>query len=118
MSTTSLGEEERRIADRVLRDIESDWVLYQERMARRNLNFDFLNRRQWTADEIAAHERQKRYPYVFNEIRRIMNHVIGMQVQTRMDAKLIPREKGDSALTQILSHVVKWAEQVNNHELS
>jgi len=66
---------------------------------------------QWTDFEKQLHKEQQRIPYVFNYIKRYVDHMIGTQVQTRMDAKLLPREPGDEKEIDLLQHILKWTEQ-------
>lgn len=66
---------------------------------------------QWTDFEKNLFEKQQRVPYVFNYIKRYVDHMIGTQVQTRMDAKLLPREPGDENEVELLQHILKWTEQ-------
>lgn len=102
--------------DRVNADLESVQDFFYEKAIERNRNFDFYANRQWTEKELYDHERQHRHPYQFNEIQSKIDHLMGMQVQTRMDTKCIAREKGDEAIAAALSHLVKWVEQVNDFE--
>lgn len=78
----------------------------------RNLNFYVGN--QWSDEEIAAHHEQNREPIVFNEILHKVDHLVGSQMQTRMDSKAVAREPSDEATAQLLTYLLKWVEQVNS----
>ena len=79
-------------------------------------NADYYASRQWTQEELDAHIRQYRRAYVFNEIRQIVDNIVGTENQTRMDSKILAREKGDEVAAECLTSIVKWCEQVNDLE--
>jgi len=104
------------LLDRIQSDLETAYPIFEPRLDARNRNADFYANRQWTAEEIAKHTEQFRKAYVFNEIQNKVDHLVGTQMQTRLDAKCMPRERGDEAQAELLTYLVKWAEQVNNLE--
>ncbi|KKN79182.1 hypothetical protein LCGC14_0341990 [marine sediment metagenome] len=104
------------IIDYIFNDLDSVKEVFREKVAVRNRNFDFYAGRQWTNEEYQMHKKQFRVPYVFNEIKSKVDHLVGTQTQTRLDARLVPREKGDEAAAELLTFIVKWAEQMNNLE--
>lgn len=95
-------------------DSAKDFFLNKQAIGLRNL--DYYAARQWTAEEIRAHEKQFRKAYVFNEIQRIVESLIGTQTQTRLDTKVMPREVGDEKQAELLNYIVKWVEQINDIE--
>ena len=108
---------ENEIRRRIERDLDGVQNLYTDRMFERIRNWDYYKGDQWTPDEIAMHHSQKRHPYVFNEVEAKVNHWIGTQTQTRMESRIIGREKGDAAAAELLNHLIKWAEQANSMEI-
>lgn len=95
-------------------DRVKSWFEDRYRVGLENMRFYWGEH--WTQTEIAQHLRQNRTPYVFNEIYRAIENLNGIQIQTRLDAKAVPREKSDQASADILSTIIKWIEQVNNIE--
>lgn len=81
----------------------------KQRIGHRNAEWRKGN--QWTDQEKHLHEVQQRIAYVFNYIKRYVDHMIGTQIQTRMDVKLLPREPGDENSVELLQHILKWTEQ-------
>lgn len=80
-------------------------------------NADFYANEQWTELEKLSFAEQHRHPYVMNEIAHKIEHLVGTQMQTRTDSKIIPREPGDSVRAEIIQNVVKWVEQLNDIEI-
>lgn len=110
------GEDAQAILSRIQGDLEDAYPIFEERLETRNRNLDFYANRQWDDAEIAKHIEQHRKPYVFNEIQAKVDHLVGTQMQTRLDAKCMPRERGDEAEAELLTYLVKWCEQTNNLE--
>lgn len=110
------ADESGDIISRVRNDLEAAYPIFEKRLSSRNRNMDFYSNKQWTDEEIFKHFEQNRKPYVFNEIQSKVDHLVGTQMQTRLDAKCMPREKGDEAPAELLTYLVKWAEQVNTLE--
>ena len=97
-------------------DLDSCYHIFHGKIETRNRNFNYYANKQWTDAEVRAHKQQFRHPYVFNEIQHKVDHLMGTQAQTRLDAKSVPREKGDEAAAELLNFMIKWAEQTNNLE--
>lgn len=102
--------------DRVIGHIEEAGDFHAEKNTIGNRNYAFYKGIQWTRNELLAHEKQFRYAYVFNEIQNKIDHMIGTQTQTRLDSKSVPREKGDEAVAELITNLIKWSEQTNNLE--
>jgi hypothetical protein len=111
-NASRLGDSAKRL-EVVHGDLEKISYVFEEKQVKGRRNQDWYASRQWTDDEKEAHHRQRRHPFVFNEIQHKVDHLIGTQTQTRMDAKVMPREKGDELAAQLLTAIVKWVEQVN-----
>lgn len=109
-------QDKEAIKSRIFGDLDAALPIFLEADQIRRRNFDFYAGQQWTAAEVAAHERQFRKSYVFNEIQQKVDHIMGSQAQTRLDAKVVPREKSDAVTADLLSFLVKWYEQINNVE--
>lgn len=115
-SSKSWRELKKEILERVTADIDEALPFFEDKCEERNINYEFYKGNQWTQEEIESHLEQYRKPYVFNEIQHKVDHLVGTQTQTRLDAKCMPREKGDEAQAELLTFLVKWAEQVNQLE--
>lgn len=96
-----------------LKDVEDFFVNKQEIAERNHL---FYRGEQWTDAEKKMHEMQRRVPYVFNEVMSKVDHIIGSQVQTRLDIKAVGREPSDEGAAQLLTYLLKWVSQVNDLE--
>lgn len=95
-------------------DLENATSIFAEKNERGEANYKWYKGEQWTDAEIEAHRLQMRYPFVFNEILPKIDHLLGSEKQLRFEAKITPRERGDNRRAELLSHTIKWAEQINN----
>lgn len=109
-------DESTGLYDRIMLDLNNAVDVFKERNDAGQKCYDFYSNRQWTTEEVEAHEIQKRIPYVFNEIQHKVDHLVGTQTQTRLDARCLPRDQGDEQKAELLSFIVKWVEQLNNLE--
>lgn len=100
----------------VYADIDSVYEVFREKQEIAVENADFYFGNQWTEEQRAAIEQQDRKPYVFNEILDKVEHLKGTQMQTRLDVKILPRERADAPAADILNFIIKWFEQINNLE--
>lgn len=101
---------------KVRQDVEQAWVVFAPRNYQSRVNLSFCQGAQWTLQEKIAFEVQGRIPYVFDQIGPKINHLIGTQQSTRLDASVLAMEQGDEEMAGILSKLVKWAEQMNRIE--
>lgn len=102
------------IYDRVVNNIKNVFDFFTKKHKRRNLCYDFYKGKQWTDEEIELHYEQNRLPVVFNEVQQKVDHLVGTETQTRMDIRVLARERGDEAAAELLTYIVKWVDQVNN----
>jgi len=111
--------EEDELQDQYLKvktDIEQAWPVFKDRNYRSRINLNFCQVSQWTEEERMAFEVQGRVPYIFDIIGSKVNHLIGTQQSTRLDASVLAMESGDDEKAGLLSKLVKWAEQMNRIE--
>lgn len=113
---TTKDDEYKAAHDDVIADLDSVMPTFRTKQIQAVQNVDFYMGRQWTDEQYNRIEQQFRYPYVFNEIKDKVDHLRGTQQQTRLDVKILPREKADENAAELLNFLVKWAEQVNNLE--
>ena len=112
----SVPLEEKR--EQILADLESVRDIFTQSQAWGLLSQRFRRGQQWSEEEIEDHHRQKRQPYAMNEIMQKVEHVAGAQVSTRLDIKISPRSKSESRAANLLTYLVKWAEQENDLEFT
>ncbi|MGC8978643.1 hypothetical protein [Caldisericum sp.] len=113
---SSETELENRYFD-IINNIESVYDYFYDKFQIAERNLRYYKGEQWTPEELIAHKKQFRRAYVFNEIFSKVDHIIGTQTQTRMEINVIPREKEDGKQAEILGHLVKWVEQVNDFKI-
>lgn len=104
---------DKRVADRVLRDLDNVYYTFADLWNRSRRNVRFYANDQWTTEEKQALARQGRLPYVFNKIAPQVENIRGAQKQTRMDVRCAPVEQGDEKASEVLNRLIKWAEQIN-----
>lgn len=109
-------ESEDDVVRYVKEDIEAVQPVFDSYNTQAGINYDFYFGRQWTDEERDAHDTQKRIPYVFNEIKHKVDHIVGVQMQTRLDVKTVGREPADNMGAELLTFLLKWAAQVNDLE--
>lgn len=114
-NTDVLSDEDRY--NKIKDDIDSVAGRFKEFRQIGYRNADFYANEQWTFQEKLSFGEQHRHPYVMNEIAHKIEHLVGTQMQTRTDSKIIPREPNDNIKAEIIQNVVKWVEQVNNIEI-
>lgn len=110
-------DDKQKVYDRVMADVESTNNFFDEKIELRNRNYDYYAGRQWSTEETAAIEKQFRRAYVFNEIHHKVEHLVGTQTQTRLDSRMLPRERGDEAEAELLNFLTKSVEQLNDIEM-
>lgn len=97
-------------------DIEQAWTVFSARNRKSRINLKFCQVEQWDEGDKIAFEKQGRIPYVFDQIGPKINHLIGTQQSTRLDAVVLAMEQGDEPYAAQMNKLVKWAEQMNRIE--
>lgn len=95
---------------RVYKDLDTRQPAYLDIVARRNYNWDFYFGRQYSQEELDKLKKQNRKPYIFNEIKPKVDHLIGSQTQTRMDVIIKGREVNDDAPALLMSEIMKYVD--------
>lgn len=98
---------------RIWQDIETARPLFIQHWDEARRNSSFVQGHQWDDDEIEAHHRQSRIPYVFDQISPKVNAVLGVHSARRVEAQAIPTEPGDEPTAYIANRLIKWCEQIN-----
>ena len=79
-------------------------------------DYDFLVGKQWTADELAEFDKQKRPALVINRIKPLINIVAGWQRMNRFDISFLPRTADDMELCEVRAGVTKFVLDRCNYE--
>ena len=101
---------------RILSDLEASQDYFLEKFDRAEENNRFYKTQQWTEAEEEEFRNSYRLPYQINEVAKIIQHMVGTQTQTRLDSKVVGRERADEPLAEFLTSLIKWVEQVNDLE--
>ncbi len=101
---------------RVIADLDNCHELFEEKFRNYQRNLRYYQGKHWTETEKAAFHSQFRHHYSFNEIQNKIEHLVGSQMQTRLDARAQPREQGDQEQAELLNLLLHWTEQVNDLE--
>jgi hypothetical protein len=98
---------------RIWEDIETARPLFTQQWDEARRNSAFVQGNQWSDEEIEAHHRQNRIPYVFDQISPKVNAVLGVHSARRVEAQAIPTEPGDEPSAYVANRLIKWCEQIN-----
>lgn len=71
-------------------------------------SYDFVASEQWDEEDKSKLQEKGRLPIVFNRIARVVNTVIGLELQNRQEVRYIPRELGDAQVNEVLTSAAKW----------
>lgn len=74
---------------------------------------DFKDGRHWTAEEEAAMRRRGQEPLVFNQIKLMIDWIIGTERRTRIDWNVLPRSDEDVEGAQHKKSLLKYVSDVN-----
>ncbi len=101
-------------AEEILRRIEIVLPIFSEVFRNARRNSDFYLGRQWTRQEIASLERQRREPYVWNKLQTYVNNIVGMQIQTRLDYTVQSATPEMEPYSQVMQQLLSWAMRIND----
>jgi hypothetical protein len=76
--------------------------------ARAEFEFAFRAGEQWTAEDKAILDEQRRPHIVFNRVLTILKAVAGMEINGRHEIHFIPRNTEDTKVNEVLSGASKW----------
>ena len=71
-------------------------------------DYEFLAGKQWSADELAEFDKQKRPALVINRIKPLINILSGWQRLNRYDIDFLPRTADDAALCEVRAGMTKY----------
>lgn len=101
------------------------WVTERQQKAEQRLSdwyelaredFNFYENRQWSEDDLAKFEKEKRVPVIFNRIAPIINSICGQEVTNRQEVKFLPRRVGEVSGADPMNGAVKWLRDNCNAE--
>src|SRR6056300_1353576 len=73
-------------------------------------HYDAYAGRQWTQDEQAAMEEELRQAVTFNRIGPLVDAVVGYQINNRQEVRYLPRQIGDTQVSEVLTGAGAWIE--------
>lgn len=74
---------------------------------------DFRDGRHWTPEEEAALRARGQEPLVFNQIKLMIDWIIGTERRTRIDWNVLPRAEDDVERAQLKKQLLKFISDVN-----
>lgn len=77
------------------------------------LDCDYYDGLQWTEEEMQVLFDRGQAPLVFNEIKSTIDWMIGTERRTRIDYKILPRQKEDSEGAEVKTDLLKYLEDTN-----
>lgn len=93
---------------RILKNIKESRAHFSEWRTQAREDYGFFAGEQWDSEDKAILEEQGRAAVVFNRVARTVNAVAGLELQNRQEVRYLPRELGDSGLSDTLSEAAKW----------
>ena len=79
-------------------------------------SYDFYAGVQWDEKDLTKLNEDQRPAVTFNRVARIVNAVVGSEINNRQETQFIPREVGDSGVNEVLTAGAEWARQESNAE--
>lgn len=92
---------------------DSEWRRQAPNRFQQALDEDFYDGMQWSEEDAAALIERGQAPLVFNEIKPTMDWIIGTERRTRVDYKILPREKDDEGSANIKTKLMKYVSDCN-----
>ena len=78
--------------------------------------YDFESGRQWDEETLSTLKEERRPAVVFNRVLRIVNAVVGTEINNRQETRYLPREQGDVQINEILTGAAEWARDESDAE--
>ena len=87
---------------------DSEWQRQGPNRFQMALDEDFYDGMQWSEEDAAALIERGQAPLVFNEVKPTIDWIIGTERRTRVDYKILPREKEDTKPAEIKTKLLKY----------
>ena len=108
------------ITERARKDLKRTSTFHRALRKEMREAFDFRAGHQWSTDDLAILEEQKRPPVTFNRIGAMIKAISGTQVNNRQEITFRSKKNDDTSrmLSEALNQIGKWArdEQVEEEE--
>lgn len=79
-------------------------------------DFEFYAGDQWSAEDLAYLREHKRPTMSHNMIGRLVNAIVGSEINNRREVRYVPREAGDALPNELLSSAGEWFRDETNAE--
>lgn len=104
----------------LLEEIRKKWIKAKEGTSQWRVDaredYEFVAGRQWSDEDKAFLEAQRRPVISFNRCGVFVEAVSGAEVNNRQEVRYYPREMGDVPVNEILTEAAKWARDNCNAE--
>jgi hypothetical protein len=81
--------------------------------AEQAIDEDFYDGLQWSDEDAAALMARGQSPTVHNQIKPTINWMLGTELRTRTDGKVLPREEGDEEAAEVKTKLLKYISDQN-----
>lgn len=90
-------------------------ILFERAWRKRNItNFDFYDGEQWESDAKAVIESRGQLAAVLNIIRPMVDMVLALEADRRIDFQIVPREASDDLVARLLTELLKQVSDAND----
>ena len=92
---------------------DQEWQRQAANRFQQALDCDYYDGLQWTEEDAQALMERNQAPLVFNEVKPTIDWIIGTERRTRIDAKVLGREKNDNDSAQAKTQLLKYLDDTN-----
>jgi len=92
---------------------DQEWQRQAANRFQMSLDCDYYDGLQWSEEDAQVLMTRNQAPLVFNEIKPTIDWMIGTERRTRIDAKVLGREKNDNDSAQDKSQLLKYLDDTN-----
>lgn len=92
---------------------DQEWQRQAANRYQMALDCDYYDGLQWSEEDAQVLMNRNQAPLVFNEIKPTIDWMIGTERRTRIDAKVLGREKNDNDNAQAKSQLLKYLDDTN-----
>jgi hypothetical protein len=108
-----VAEEIKRKHAILMASLEEEGERQAEERQQAQIDHDYYDHQQWTAEQARVLTSRGQAPLVFNEARGSIDWLAGTERKLRKDYKVRPREKNDEQIAEIKTKVFKYVDDVN-----
>ena len=114
LETADVEQRFRRV--KAWRDVAGD--LQRDNRFRQMRDHDFYDGDQWTDEDAKVLMDRGQAPLVFNAVKSTIDWIVGTERKTRVDYRVLPREKSDSDGAEAKTNLLKYVSDVNRFPYS